>query len=125
MSDRDRQRKHEQENNISGSLYARVNVGQDASQDILDGSSVTPIAGSMNNGDERVPYDSHCPYPFWYYVLGVGFSVLIGSAIFWLFRGYFYGEGMNQVLPSAMLLVGALGVGFLSAKFILRKKKIR
>lgn len=64
MSDRDRQRKHEQENNISGSLYARVNVGQNASQDIADGSSVTPIAGSMNNVDERVPSDKLPPASF-------------------------------------------------------------
>ena len=125
MSDRDRQRKHEQENNISGSLYARVNVGQDASQDISEGSSVTPIAGSMNNVDERAPYDSPRQHPFLYYVLGFGSSVLIGSGIFWLFRGYFYGEGLNQVLPSVLLLVGSLGAGFLFAKFILRKKRIR
>lgn len=125
MSDRDRQRKHEQENNISGSLYARVNVGQDASQDISDGSSVTPIAGSMNNADERVPYGSPRPHPFLYYVLGFGFSSLIGSGIFWLFRGYFYGEGLDEVLPSALLLVGSLGAGFLVAKFILREKKIQ
>ena len=71
MSDRDRQRKHEQENNISGSLYARVNVGQDASQDISDGSSVTPIAGSMNNADERAPYDSHSPASFFVLCAGI------------------------------------------------------
>ena len=102
-----------------------MNVGQDASQDISDGSSVTPIASSMNNVDERVPYDSARPHPFLYYLLGFGSSGLIGSAIFWLFRAYFYGEWLNQVFPSVLLLVGALGAGFLFAKFILRKKRIR
>lgn len=52
MSDRDRQNKHDRNNNISSSMYSRVNVGNDLNNS-KNGTRQTDIAGSMNNPDEK------------------------------------------------------------------------
>ncbi|WP_225743053.1 hypothetical protein [Marinilactibacillus sp. Marseille-P9653] len=53
MSDRDRQNKHDRDNNISSSMYSRVNVGNNLNNS-KNGTRHTEIAGSMNNPDEKL-----------------------------------------------------------------------
>lgn len=57
-----------------------------------------------------------------YYVVGIVISAVIIFASMQIFHDYFYGEGLNKLLPSAiLLLLGSLAIGFFSAKWIVKK----
>ena len=75
----------------------------------------------MNNPDEHVHHKSS----FWatviYYVVGIVISASIAFAGMQIFHDYFYGEGLNKLLPSLLLLLGSLAIGFFSAKWIVKK----
>lgn len=45
MSDRDQQNKYNKENNISSSMYSRVNVGKNNANNQLDGPQFHPVTG--------------------------------------------------------------------------------
>lgn len=124
MSDRDKQTKYNQQSNISNSLYARVNVGQNADKNALDGIDPIHTGGSMNNEDERVTDNSSLTHMMLFYIIGFLLSTMIGFGFFKLFQDYFYGAGLNQLLPSFLLFAGSLLVGFFISKVILKKLKL-
>ena len=124
MSDRDKQNKYNQHSNISSSLYARVNVGQDADKKSLDSAEPIHTGGSMNNDDERVSDNSTFTHTLLFYVIGLVTSAIIGFGMFKLFQDYFYGEGLNQALPSFMLIAGSLLIGFIISALVLKKIKV-
>lgn len=75
----------------------------------------------MNNPDEQVHHRSSTLTTVIYYVVGGIISaatVFVGMQIF---HDYFYGEGLNKLLPSLLLLFGSLAVGFFCAKLIMKK----
>lgn len=124
MSDRDKQNKYNQHSNISNSLYARVNVGQDANKNSLDSAEPVHTGGSMNNEDERVSDNNTFTHTLLFYVIGLLTSAIIGFGIFKLFQNYFYGEGLSQALPSFMLIAGSLLIGFIISALVLKKIKV-
>lgn len=124
MSDRDKQNKYNQQSNISNSLYARVNVGQDADKNSLDSAEPMHTGGSMNNDDERVSDNNSFTHMLLFYIIGFLVSAIIGFGIFKLFQDYFYGEGLNQAFPSLALFSGSLIIGFLVSTVILKKLKV-
>lgn len=75
----------------------------------------------MNNPDERVQRRSGSFTTALYYVVGSIISAAILFAGMQIFRDYFYGEGLNKVIPSLLLLFGSLAIGFSSAKWIMKK----
>lgn len=121
MSDRDKQRKHNRENNIDSSLFSRVNVGQNANNK-FDSPKMTHAGGSMHNPDEAEKY-THVSLPrtLLYYSLGVLFSGLIAFLGLKLFQDYFYGAGMNEPFPALILLIFSLTAGFGLSKFVIKK----
>ncbi|MEG0679584.1 MAG: hypothetical protein RR439_07065 [Carnobacterium sp.] len=123
MSDREKQQKYNRENNISGSMYARVNVGQNADKNKLDSAKMSHTGGSMNNKDERVIDNNSLTYTVLYYVIGFLVSFVIGFILFRLFHNYFYNEGINELLPSLLLISISLIGGFLSSRLVLKKMK--
>lgn len=124
MSDRDKENKYNQQSNISNSMYARVNVGQDADKNSLDSAEPMHTGGSMNNDDERVSDNKSFTHMLLFYIIGFLVSAIIGFGIFKLFQDYFYGEGLNQAFPSLALFVGSLIIGFLVSTVILKKLKL-
>lgn len=124
MSDRDKQNKYNQQSNISNSMYARVNVGQDADKNSLDSAEPMHTGGSMNNDDERVSDNNSFTHMLLFYIIGFLVSAIIGFGIFKLFQDYFYGEGLNQAFPSLALFAGSLIIGFLVSTVILKKLKL-
>ena len=124
MSDRDKLNKHNQQNNISNSLYARVNVGQNADKNSLDGAEPSHTGGSMNNDDERVSDNSTFTHTLLFYMIGFVASSIVGFGLFKLFQDYFYGEGLNQAFPSLALFIGSLIIGFFISDLILKKVKL-
>lgn len=124
MSDRDKENKYNQQSNISNSMYARVNVGQDADKNSLDSAEPMHTGGSMNNDDERVSDNNSFTHMLLFYIIGFLVSAIIGFGIFKLFQDYFYGEGLNQAFPSLALFVGSLIIGFLVSTVILKKLKL-
>ena len=120
MSTRDNQKKYDYKSNVDSSIYSRVNIGQGANNK-FDGPNLTHSGGSMNNPDEQVHHKSS----FWatviYYVVGIVISASIAFAGMQIFHDYFYGEGLNKLLPSLLLLLGSLAIGFFSANWLVKK----
>ena len=111
MSDRDKQRKQDTESNIDNSMYARVNTGQGAGNK-FDSPRGTHLGGSTNNPNERNNHSSSLTYTILYYGLGFIMSFLFILMGLWIFKGYFYSEGLNKILPSLLLLIVSLITGF-------------
>ncbi len=123
MSDRDKQNKYNQQSNISNSLYARVNIGQDADENSLDSAEPMHVGGSMNNDDERVSDNNSFTHMLLFYIIGFLVSAIIGFGVFKLFQDYFYGENLNQAFPSLALFAGSLVSGFFISAVILKVAK--
>lgn len=120
MSTRDNQKKHDDKSNVDSSIYSRVNIGQGANNK-FDGPNLTHSGGSMNNPDEHVHHRGSSLTTAIYYVVGSIISAAILFAGMQIFHDYFYGEGLNKLLPSLLLLLGSLAIGFFSAKWIVKK----
>ena len=78
----------------------------------------------MNNDDERVSDNSTFTHTLLFYIIGLVTSAIIGFGMFKLFKDYFYGEGLNQALPSFFLIAGSLLIGFIISSAILKKIKV-
>ena len=120
MSTRDNQKKYDDKSNVDSSIYSRVNIGQGANNK-FDGPNLTHSGGSMNNPDEHVHHRSSSLTTVLYYVVGSVISAAIIFAGMQIFHDYFYGEGLNKLLPSLLLLLGSLAIGFVSANWIVKK----
>ena len=120
MSTRDNQKKYDDKSNVDSSIYSRVNIGQGANNK-FDGPNLTHSGGSMNNPDEHVHHRSSSLTTGLYYVVGSVISAGIIFASMQIFHDYFYGEGLNKLVPSLLLLLGSLAIGFFSAKWIMKK----
>ena len=120
MSTRDNQKKYDDKSNVDSSIYSRVNIGQGANNK-FDGPNLTHSGGSMNNPDEHVHHRSSSLTTGLYYVVGSVISAAIIFAGMQIFHDYFYGEGLNKLLPSLLLLLGSLAIGFFSANWIVKK----
>ena len=120
MSTRDNQKKYDYKSNVDSSIYSRVNIGQGANNK-FDGPNLTHSGGSMNNPDEQVHHRSSSLTTGLYYVVGSVISAGIIFAGMQIFHDYFYGEGLNKLVPSLLLLLGSLAIGFFSAKWIMKK----
>ena len=120
MSTRDNQKKYDDKSNVDSSIYSRVNIGQGASNK-FDGPNLTHSGGSMNNPDEHVHHRRSALATAIYYVIGIVISAAIIFAGMQIFHDYFYGEGLNKLLPSLLLLLGSLAIGFFSANWIVKK----
>ena len=120
MSTRDNQKKYDYKSNVDSSIYSRVNIGQGANNK-FDGPNLTHSGGSMNNPDEHVHHRSSSLTTGLYYVVGSVISAGIIFAGMQIFHDYFYGEGLNKLVPSLLLLLGSLAIGFFSAKWIMKK----
>ena len=120
MSTRDNQKKYDYKSNVDSSIYSRVNIGQVANNK-FDGPNLTHAGGSMNNPDEHVHHRSSSLTTGLYYVVGSVISAGIIFAGMQIFHDYFYGEGLNKLVPSLLLLLGSLAIGFFSAKWIMKK----
>ena len=120
MSTRDNQKKYDYKSNVDSSIYSRVNIGQGANNK-FDGPNLTHSGGSMNNPDEHVHHRSSSLTTGLYYVVGSVISAGIIFAGMQIFHDYFYGEGLNKLLPSLLLLLGSLAIGFFSANWIVKK----
>lgn len=120
MSTRDNQKKYDDKSNVDSSIYSRVNIGQGASNK-FDGPNLTHSGGSMNNPDEHVHHRRSSLATAIYYVIGIVISAAIVFAGMQIFHDYFYGEGLNKLLPSLLLLLGSLAIGFFSANWIVKK----
>ena len=120
MSTRDNQKKYDDKSNVDSSIYSRVNIGQGANNK-FDGPNLTHSGGSMNNPDEHVHHRSSSLTTVLYYVVGSVISAAIIFAGMQIFHDYFYGEGLNKLLPSLRLLLGSLAIGFFSANWIVKK----
>ncbi|WP_320163981.1 hypothetical protein [uncultured Trichococcus sp.] len=120
MSTRDNQKKYDDKSNVDSSIYSRVNIGQGASNK-FDSPNLTHSGGSMNNPDERVHHRSSSWTTVLYYVIGIVISAAIIFAGMQIFHDYFYGEGLNKLLPSLLLLLGSLAIGFFCANLIIKK----
>lgn len=120
MSTRDNQKKYYDKSNVDSSIYSRVNIGQGANNK-FDGPNLTHSGGSMNNPDEHVHHRNSSLTTVIYYVIGSIISAAILFAGMQIFHDYFYGEGLNKLLPSLLLLLGSLAIGFSSAKWIVKK----
>ena len=120
MSTRDNQKKYDDKSNVDSSIYSRVNIGQGANNK-FDGPNLTHSGGSMNNPDEHVHHRSSSLTTGLYYVVGSFISAGIIFAGMQIFHDYFYGEGLNKLVPSLLLLLGSLAIGFFSAKWIMKK----
>ena len=120
MSTRDNQKKYDDKSNVDSSIYSRVNIGQGANNK-FDGPNLTHSGGSMNNPDEHVHHRSSSLTTGLYYVVGSFISAAILFAGMQIFHDYFYGEGLNKLVPSLLLLLGSLAIGFFCAKWIVKK----
>lgn len=120
MSTRDNQKKYDDKSNVDSSIYSRVNIGQSASNK-FDGPNLTHSGGSLNNPDEQVHHRSSTLTTVIYYVVGGIISAAIVFVGMQIFHDYFYGEGLNKLLPSLLLLFGSWAVGFFCAKLIMKK----
>jgi hypothetical protein len=120
MSTRDNQKKYDDKSNADSSIYSRVNIGQGASNK-FDGPNLTHSGGSMNNPDEQVHHRNISFTTVIYYMIGIVISAVIIFAGMQIFHDYFYGEGLNKLLPSLLLLFGSLAIGFFCSKLILKK----
>lgn len=106
MSERDKQKKYENDSNIEGSMYARVNAGGNAKYD-------TP---------NKVRKKSNSFFrTLLFYILGFIIGIIFIFIGLWLFHDHFYNGGMNQVKPTLILLLISFSIGFLSSKIIMKK----
>lgn len=119
MSDRDQQIKQNKNSTISSSLHARVNTGQNAG-DKFEGVQMLHTGGSTNNPDERVDEYQPLLKKVLFYVIAGVFTTIYVLLGLWIFQGYFYHEGLNEILPSLALLIISLILGSLSSKGILK-----
>ncbi|WP_106450801.1 hypothetical protein [Trichococcus alkaliphilus] len=120
MSTRDNQKKYDDKSNVDSSIYSRINIGQGANNK-FDGPNLTHSGGSMNNPDEQVHQRSSSLTTVLYYVVGSVISAATVFAGMQIFHDYFYGEGLNKLLPSLLLLLGSLAIGFFCSKLIMKK----
>ena len=120
MSTRDNQKKYDDKSNVGSSIYSRVNIGQGANNK-FDSPNPVHSGGSMSNPDEHTRYGDSSLKKGIYYVVGSSLSVLIIFLALQIFHGYFYGEGINKLLPALLLLFGSLAIGFFSSKQIVKK----
>ena len=120
MSTRDNQKKYDDKSNVDSSIYSRVNIGQGANNK-FDGPNLTHSGGGMNNPDEQVHPRNSSLTTVIYYVVGSVIPAAIIFAGMQIFHDYFYGEGLNKLLPSLLLLLGSLAIGFFSANWIVKK----
>lgn len=75
----------------------------------------------MNNPDERMHHKTSSLNTISYYVIGSVISAAILFAGMQIFHDYFYGEGLNKLLPSLLLLFGSTAIGFFCSKWIMKK----
>ncbi|CZQ99734.1 Hypothetical protein Tcol_1757 [Trichococcus collinsii] len=120
MSTRDNQKKYDDKSNVDNSIYSKVNIGQGANNK-FDSPNLMHSGGSMNNPDEQVHQRSSSLATVIYYVVGSINSAATVFAGMQIFHDYFYGEGLNKLLPSLLLLFGSLAIGFFCAKLIMKK----
>lgn len=113
MSNRDHQSKYDKENNISSSMYDRVNVSQTSGN-----TNTNRTTGSMNNSDEKTPDPSSFSTTLFNYIFRLVFTLGYIFIGLWVFKDYFYGEGIDQLLPSVILLFASIILGFISTKMI-------
>lgn len=100
-------------------MYARVNIGQNANNK-FGGVKMLHTGGSMNNSDERIKEHSSLLRTFLSYILTGIFSALYILLGLWGLHGYFYTEGLNQILPSLILLIVSIGLGSWSSKWMVK-----
>lgn len=113
MSNRDHQNKYDKENNISSSMYDRVNASQTSGN-----TNTNRTTGSMNNSDEKAPDPSSFSTTLFNYIFRFVFTLGYIFIGLWVFKDYFYGEGIDQLLPSVILLFVSIVLGFISTKMI-------
>lgn len=75
----------------------------------------------MKNPDEQAHHRDSAFAKVIYYAVGSIISAAILFAGMQIFRDYFYGEGLNHVIPSLLLLLGSLAIGFFGSKLIMKK----
>ncbi|WP_080145933.1 hypothetical protein [Marinilactibacillus piezotolerans] len=118
MSDRDRQRQHDRTNNMSSSMHDRVHSGDsdfDGRSDITGGAAF----GSLNNPDEQTLDSYSFMHTVLFYILAIGLSVAYSFFGLWIFEHYLDNSLMYETIPSLILFVVSLLLGFLSSKVIL------
>ena len=117
MSDRDKQIKHNRDSNMKNSMYDRVNIGRNNANDKFDGPHLMHSGGSMDNPDEKTnsTQSSSFTHMLFFYVIGFVFSAALIFIGYLALRDVFFSVGMNQLLPSFVLVLGSLGIGFFSS----------
>ncbi len=117
MSDRDKQIKHNRDSNMKNSMYDRVNIGRNNANDKFDGPHLMHSGGSMDNPDEKTnsTQSSSFTHMLLFYVIGFVFSAALIFIGYLALRDVFFSVGMNQLLPSFVLVLGSLGIGFFSS----------
>ena len=117
MSDRDKQIKHNRDSNMKNSMYDRVNIGRNNANDKFDGPHLMHSGGSMDNPDEKTNStpSSSFTHMLLFYVIGFVFSAALIFIGYLALRDVFFSVGMNQLLPSFVLVLGSLGIGFFSS----------
>ena len=126
MSDRDKQIKHNRDSNMKNSMYDRVNIGRNNANDKFDGPHLMHSGGSMDNPDEKTnsTQSSSFTHMLLFYVIGFVFSAALIFIGYLALRDVFFSVGMNQLLPSFVLVLGSLGIGFFrSGKLVNAFKK--
>ncbi|MGB3161596.1 MAG: hypothetical protein WBA84_10155 [Carnobacterium sp.] len=118
MSERDNRMKYNRDNNIKSSMYDRVNAGRNNANNKLDGPHLTHVSGSMNNPDEERTDVTSFPYQFFFYLIGIGLSTALIFIGYLVLRERFFSVGMNQLLPSFLLVSISLVIGFYSSEKI-------
>ena len=117
MSDRDKQIKQNRDSNMSNSMYDRVNIGSNNANNKFDGPHLMHTGGSMDNPDEKTTTSSSQSFfhLFFYYLIGLMLSIGFIFIGYVMLRDSFFSVGMNQLLPSFLLVVISLGIGFFSS----------
>ncbi|WP_208559546.1 hypothetical protein [Marinilactibacillus kalidii] len=120
MSDRDKENKHNRDQHISGSMYARVNVGNNVNNS-HQGSRQSNIAGSMNNPDEKNTgtHKRSFLYSALFYILGIVFAFIYMYISLWIFKDYFDSPESKAILPSTASILVPFLLGFSSSKLLL------
>lgn len=126
MSDRDKQIKHNRDSNMKSSMYDRVNIGRNNANNKLDGPHLSHTSGSMNNPDEKVNKTPSYSllHQFLFYLIGFIFSTALIYIGYLVFRETFFSVGMDQLLPSFLLVLVSLGIGFFSSKKLVNTLRI-
>lgn len=126
MSDRDKQIKHNRDSNMKSSMYDRVNIGRNNANNKLDGPHLSHTGGSMNNPDEKTSttHSHSFLHQFLFYLIGFIFSTALIYIGYLVLRETFFSVGMNQLLPSFLLVLISLGIGFFSSEKLVNKLRI-